>query len=106
MQLQELTHLVMEQAREKGFGVTAQEVNIPEKFTLLHSEISEAFEAYRHKNIDDKDGLCEELGDVLQRLVHLAALLEVDLEQSLVQKIEKNKSRQWNWENMNESHSS
>jgi len=55
----------MNQASEKGFGTKPKDINVVEKIVLIHSEVPEAFEAYRHKNIDGKDGFKEELGDVL-----------------------------------------
>lgn len=56
MDLKKLTDMVMKQAKEKGFGTKKEDVNVAEKMALIHSEVSEAYEAYRHKNIDGKDG--------------------------------------------------
>ena len=103
--LKELTTLILEQAKEKGFGSTPTDINVGEKVALIHSEISEAFEAYRHKNIDGKDGLKEELGDAVQRILHLAGVFDIDIEKEILKKIESNKNRKWDWEGMNESHS-
>ena len=94
----------MQQAREKGFGVSKKDIDVPEKIALLHSEISEAYDAYRHKRIKGKDGFEEELGDVLQRLLHLTGTLGIDLEKSILKKIQANKKRNWNWKNLNETH--
>jgi len=71
--LKQLTSLILKQAEEKGFGTKPEDINVPEKIALIHSEVSEAFEAYRHKNIDGKDGFKEELGDTIQRILHLYA---------------------------------
>lgn len=105
MTLTELVNIIMEQAKEKGFGIKPEEIQIAEKIALIHSEISEAFEAYRNKNIDGKDGLKEELGDALQRILHLCGVLNIDIEQEILKKIESNKLRSWDWENLNETHS-
>ncbi|MEX0621949.1 MAG: MazG nucleotide pyrophosphohydrolase domain-containing protein [Candidatus Woykebacteria bacterium] len=102
--LKQLTELVMEQAREKGFGTSRKDISVPEKIALLHSEISEAYEAYRHKKIKGKGGFEEELGDVLQRLLHLSGSLKIDLEKAIIKKIGSNKKRNWNWKILNESH--
>jgi NTP pyrophosphatase (non-canonical NTP hydrolase) len=102
--LKQLSILVMEQARAKGHGTKPEEINVLEKFALIHSEVSEAMEAYRHKNIDGKDGFEEELGDAVQRILHLAAIMNVDLEAAILKKLEYNKDRVWDWENMNETH--
>ncbi|PKM87687.1 nucleotide pyrophosphohydrolase [Candidatus Falkowbacteria bacterium HGW-Falkowbacteria-2] len=105
MTIQQLIALIMEQAKQKGFGVKADEINVPEKIALIHSEVSEAFEAYRHKNIDGKDGFKEELGDAVQRILHLCGSLDIDIEESIIKKIKSNEDREWNWDNMNEKHS-
>lgn len=102
--IKNLIALVMEQAQEKGFGVKPEDINVAEKIALIHSEISEAFEAYRHQNIDGKDGFTEELGDAIQRILHLCGVLDIDVEEAILKKLEHNKDREWKWKNMNESH--
>src|SRR4030042_6737555 len=102
--LKELVELIMEQAREKGFGTRPEEIIVAEKIALIHSELSEALEAYRHKKIDGKNGLKEELSDALQRLLHLCGILGIDIEKEILKKIESNKGRVWDWKNMNETH--
>ena len=101
--LKQLTELIMQQAKEKGWGTTKEEINVAEKIALIHSEVSEAYEAYRHKNIDSKDGFKEELGDIITRVFQLAFIFDVDLEKEILKKIEKNKCRTWDWKNMNEN---
>ena len=102
--LNEFTKLVLEQAEEKGFGTKPEEINVGEKIALIHSEISEAYEAYRHKNIDGKDGFQEELGDAIQRILHLCGIFNIDIEKEILKKIERNKGREWGWGKMNETH--
>jgi NTP pyrophosphatase (non-canonical NTP hydrolase) len=103
--LKQLIEVVLEQAKEKGFGTTPADINVAEKIALIHSEVSEAFEAYRHKNIDGKDGFKEELGDAVQRILHLAGIFGIDIEAEILKKIESNKGRKWGWKEMNEKHS-
>ena len=103
--LKELQILIMEQAKKKGFGTKPEDINISEKIALIHSEISEAYEAYRHKNMTGKDGFAEELGDATQRILHLCDILDIDIEQEILKKLESNKDREWKWKNMNEEHS-
>lgn len=93
MEVKELLNLVMEQAKKKGFGIKPRDVNVAEKIALIHSEISEAYEAYRKKNINGKDGFKEELGDVIQRLFHLCGIFDVDVEKEILKKIKLNKNR-------------
>jgi NTP pyrophosphatase (non-canonical NTP hydrolase) len=105
MTIEQLTEIIMKQAKEKGFGTKPEEINVPEKIALIHSEISEAFEAYRHKNIDGQDGFNEELGDAIQRILHLCGVLNMNVEEAILKKIEHNKNRTWDWNNINETHS-
>lgn len=105
MTIKQLTELIMAQAKEKGFGTKPDEINVSEKVALIHSEISEAFEAYRNKNINGKDGLEEELGDSIQRILHLCGVMSLDVETAILKKINANKEREWDWEKLNEKHS-
>jgi len=63
---------------------------IPELIALLHSEVSEAFEAYRCNN---EPGFREELADVAIRLMDMCEYLGIDLESEIKKKHEHNKTR-------------
>ena len=102
LNIAQLTELIMEQAKAKGFGTNPDDINVAEKIALIHSEVSEAFEAYRHKNIDGKDGFEEELGDIIQRTLHLSGIFGIDIEKAILKKFEYNKERQWDWGRLNE----
>lgn len=102
MDIKELTDLVLKQAKEKGFGTKPEEINVGEKIALIHSEVSEAHQAYRKKNLDGVHGFKEELGDVIQRILHLCGIFDIDIETEILKKIESNKDK--NWDNMNETH--
>lgn len=69
----------------KGFNIT----DIPMEFTYLYGEVGEAFEAWRKK----KDNLGEELADVAIYLLGMAEILGIDLENEILQKMEKNTKR-------------
>lgn len=60
---------------------------IPELLCLVHSEVSEALEAYRKA---DMVGFREEMADIAIRLLDLAEAYGVDLEREIAAKHEKN----------------
>jgi len=103
--LNEIKELVMQQAKEKGWVVDKDKLNVPEKIALVHTEISEAFEAYRRKNMDGQHGFNEELADAIIRIMHLCGTLNIDIEQEILKKLKFNDGREWPWETMNEEHS-
>lgn len=105
LSIKQLTEQVLKLATEKGFGSKPEEISVPEKVALIHSEVSEAFEAYRHNNLEGKDGFNEELADVVLRILHLAGVCGVDLEKEILKKLQYNEGRVWNWDNLNEKHS-
>lgn len=96
MTIKELTKFVMKQAKEKGFGVTPEEINISAKIASLHSEVSEVYEA-SGMDMDLKENIRfkQELGDVVQRVLHLCGVFDIDIEKEILEKIEKNKNRTW-----------
>ena len=102
MTLQELQKALMELAEEKGFGTSPDEINVGEKFAMIHSEVTEAYEAYRKKQ--DIEIIGEELSDVIQRVVHLAGILDIDIQEALKNKLAKSHDRELKWEDYNESH--
>ncbi|MDF2802528.1 MAG: hypothetical protein K0S61_2431 [Anaerocolumna sp.] len=71
----------------KGFNVT----DIFKEFCYTYGELSEACEAYLKK----KDDLGEELADVAIYLLGLSEIIGIDLEQEILNKMEKNEKRQY-----------
>ncbi len=69
----------------KGFPID----DINREFCYLYGEVAEAFDAYRLK----KDDLSEELADIVIFTLGIAEMLDIDLEDSLMKKIEKNNKR-------------
>jgi len=76
-------------AKEKGWW--ENERNDGELIALMHSELSEALEAMR--NHGKKEELAEELADCCIRIFDYCGSRNIDLETSLLKKIEYNKTR-------------
>jgi len=76
-------------AKEKGWWDI--ERNDGELIALMHSELSEALEAMR--NHATKEQVAEELADCCIRIFDYCGARDVDLEKTLLQKIEYNKTR-------------
>jgi len=85
--LKKLQKEIFENKKKKGFNIT--DVNF--EFNLIHSELAEAFQAYRKKLPD----LGEELADVAIYLLGLSEMLDIDLEKEILKKVEKNKKRKY-----------
>ena len=65
---------------------------VPETLCLIHSEVSEALEAYRK---GDKENFAEELADIAIRLLDAAEGYGINLEQEILKKHEHNKTREY-----------
>lgn len=79
-------------AREKGWWDRPREV--PELLCLIHSEISEALEAYRNGIEEGQKGcLSEELADTIIRIWDMAAYLGIDIVEAVRQKHKVNLQR-------------
>jgi NTP pyrophosphatase (non-canonical NTP hydrolase) len=85
-------------AREKGFYENPP--TIPDRLCLIHSEISEALEAYRDDKVDiyfrdnaKPDGLIVELADAIIRIVDLAYYLGLDIDEAVALKMSYNAGR-------------
>ena len=70
--------------------------NLSISLTLETAEILEHFQW--SDRVKDKTGLASELADVALYLLQLAAITEIDLEKAILDKIEINKTRQWDVE--------
>lgn len=87
MHLTEIQKIVYQNKVDKGFNVT----NIEKEFCLIYGELSEAFESYRKRQSD----VGEELADVTIYLLGLAEILNVDLYEEILKKVDKNKKREY-----------
>lgn len=84
----ELSQICHSIAKEKGFW--DEKRNIGEALMLVVTELAEAMEAHR---IKDDDNFKEELADVFIRLFDLCGGLGIDIESSIDNKCQKNKTR-------------
>jgi NTP pyrophosphatase (non-canonical NTP hydrolase) len=98
--------LTPEEKREQVFAMMTSEVrelniakgwrevknSFAEYVALAHSELSEALEGWRNK---DMDNVAEELADVLIRLFDMADVYEIDLAEAYRQKMDKNWQRSY-----------
>ncbi|MBQ9267300.1 MAG: hypothetical protein IJ217_03350 [Clostridia bacterium] len=85
MDMKKLQKEVYQNKLNKGFNVT----DVNKEFCFLYGEVAEAYDAYRK----GKDDLGEELADVAIYLLGLSEILGKDLEDEILAKFEKNKSR-------------
>ena len=103
MKIKEMVERAHATAKEKGWYESG-EVNIGEKLALIHSEISEALEAYR----DDPEGMADfeapqvigkpegfaiELADAVIRIADLCGHLGIDLTAAIAIKMNYNDTR-------------
>ena len=76
----------------KAKGWYENTINIPEKLALIHSEVSEALDAYR--NYEDEH-LGEELADIVIRTLDLASYLGINMQDQILAKMERNEKREF-----------
>lgn len=86
--LNELSQLCHSIAKEKGFW--DQPRNIGEALMLIVTELAEAMEAHR---VQDDANFKEELADSFIRLLDLCGGLNIDIEEEIERKANKNKNR-------------
>jgi len=85
--IKKLTQEIFRNKKEKGFNTTD-----PGKDLLyLMAEFGEMMDSYLKK----EDNLGEEMADVLIYMFAIAKMVNVDLEQEVLAKIEKNKRREY-----------
>lgn len=88
MDLSKIAKIVHGTAINKGWWKKPRP--IPELLCLIHSEVSEALEAYRNH---DDENFAEELADTIIRILDLCCAMEIDIEKEVLDKNEFNKLR-------------
>jgi NTP pyrophosphatase (non-canonical NTP hydrolase) len=92
---------ISEWGKRKGW--TFETINIPEKLCLMHSEISEALEEYRHGHLGlyysetpegpKPEGMAVELADAVIRILHFCAHRGINLQHMIEVKMAYNEKR-------------
>lgn len=83
--LQKKQKEVFQNKINKGFPTD----DINREFCYLYGEVAEAFDAYRNK----KDDLNEELADIMIFTMGIAEMLNINIEDAVLKKIDKNNKR-------------
>jgi len=88
LMLQEMLH---KNAKSKGWW-DEPKPDVPTVLCLIHSEVSEALEAYRKK---DDDNFREELADIAIRLLDACEAWDINLMEEILKKHRKNTNRSY-----------
>jgi NTP pyrophosphatase (non-canonical NTP hydrolase) len=101
MDIKQLTEEMNKLVRSKGwYEADSKRPQTPRNLAIsLSVEAAEILEHYQFQEIArDKDELASELADVALYLLQLASVTGIDLEQAILDKIEINKTREWDRE--------
>lgn len=96
--INELTERMHALVKSKGwYEADSKRPQTPRNLAVsLSIEAAEILEHFQFTDdIKDRDELGSELADVLLYLLQLASISDIDLEEAVLKKIEKNKSRTW-----------
>ncbi len=101
MDIKQLTEEMNRLVRSKGWYDEASKRpqtprNLSISLTLETAEILEHFQW--SDTVKDKEELASELADVALYLLQLASVTDIDLEKAILDKIEINKTREWDLE--------
>ncbi len=93
--LNDIAKRVREINLANGWNVTEptdwqDQYKVPAILALIHSEVSEALEAFRH---NDKANFAEEMADVLIRVLDCCPGLKIDIDAEVQAKLQQNSER-------------
>ena len=101
MDIKQLTEEMIRLVRSKGwYAEDSKRPQTPRNLAIsLSVEAAEILEHFQFsENAKDKTELAGELADVALYLLQLASVTEIDLEKAILDKIELNKTREWDQE--------
>jgi NTP pyrophosphatase (non-canonical NTP hydrolase) len=101
MDIQELTDRMNDLVRSKGwYDADTKRPQTPRNLAIsLALEAAEILEHFQFReNARDREELAGELADVALYLLQLASITGIDLEAAILDKIEVNKTREWDQE--------
>ena len=101
MDIKQLTEEMNRLVRSKGwYDQASKRPQTPRNLSIsLALEAAEILEHFQWQDeVKDKEELASELADVALYLLQLASVTEIDLEKGILDKIEINKTREWNQE--------
>ncbi len=99
MEIKELTDRMNTFVTSKGwYDENSQRPQTPRNLAIsLALEAAEILEHFQwHAEVKDKEELAAELADLALYLLQLASVSEIDLEKAILDKLEINKTRDWN----------
>ena len=93
--IDELAQWIRQVNADNGWKVTTFEdwhtpYKIPAVLALIHSEASEALEAFRNRDLDN---FREEMADIVIRVLDCVAAFDTDFHRTICDKIEYNRTR-------------
>jgi NTP pyrophosphatase (non-canonical NTP hydrolase) len=104
MDIKQLTEEMHRLVESKGwYARDSKRPQTPRNLAIsLSVETAEILEHFQfQENAKDKQELASELADVALYLLQLASISEIDLEKAILDKIEINKTREWDVEGSN-----